>query len=142
MYKGVGGSCVDCPKECNRCDAHGCLTCPNDSFLIEDNTGKRTCVQECPVGTRPSGNDHKVCVPCSRGCPSCITDFYMSYEYEVCSRCQEGEFLLGLTDCVEKCPRGWISDPVLGWCVKCSCECGECNGNRNNCTTCKGHAYL
>lgn len=45
-------------------------------------------------------------------------------------------------DCVEKCPRGWVADPTLGWCVKCSCDCEECEGNRDQCTSCKGNAYL
>jgi len=50
--------------------------------------------------------------------------------------------LLGLSICVEECPRGWVEDDLLGWCVKCSCECEECEENRDTCTICKGDAYL
>ena len=136
------GNCVDCPLGCNRCDQGGCLTCPEGKILVHQSNGRRTCEAGCPVGTRQVGNDYKECVPCSEHCSSCISDIFEGSFYEVCSRCDNGLFLLGMFDCVQKCPRGWVADPTLGWCVKCSCECEECDGNRDQCTSCKGNAYL
>ena len=88
------------------------------------------------------GVDYRYCQPCSHGCKECVTAPYLEYEFETCSGCVEGKYLLGLNQCVDKCPKGWVGDDLLGWCVKCSCECEECENNRDTCTVCKGDAYL
>ena len=44
--------------------------------------------------------------------------------------------------CVFRCPRGYYADEVLGWCVKCSCECETCSESKYQCDKCHKPADL
>jgi hypothetical protein len=83
-------------------------------------------------------------VECPKGCVDCYTDPNpYNDEGVICLECSEiNEYLDKERGCVEECAPGWYADDLFKWCVKCSCECETCLGNRENCQTCTGLAEL
>ena len=141
LFHSDDDSCSECPEVdgvCETCNNDGCLTCPLDHpFLTVD----RTCASECPTGQWAT--DDNRCVPCSEGCNECYSrdvdgDGYVE---EVCLECENEKYLWEHRGCVEECPHGTYADDILGWCVKCSCECESCSENKFQCDTCKGPAF-
>ena len=60
----------------------------------------------------------------------------------MCLECSGDKYLLDDRGCVEECPYGTYADDLLGWCVKCSCECESCSANKYDCDRCTGAAKL
>jgi len=50
--------------------------------------------------------------------------------------------LNGDNGCVSECPSGYIEDSFTGWCLKCSCYCDQCTGNKYNCNDCKANSFF
>lgn len=46
--------------------------------------------------------------------------------------CQSGYYLQDGV-CVDRCNSGSFGDVILGWCVKCSCDCARCSGYKEGC---------
>ena len=81
------------------------------------------------------------CQPCKENCQICDIGFYTyegTWTIELCYQCVPGLYLYNNHDCIETCPAGTYADDVLGWCVKCDCNCETCS-SRFQCTSCHGH---
>ena len=92
------------------------------------------------MGTRASEYDW--CVACSEGVAECYARDVDSDGYldEVALECEGDKYLLQGFGCVDECPHGTYGDDLLGWCVKCSCECESCSIDKTTCDECKGPA--
>jgi hypothetical protein len=77
--------------------------------------------------------DRLTCRACEDKCGTCAG------RPDLCTSCPSYmRFDAAKFDCVQVCkPNEQIFYPAQGYCASCHSNCITCNGNVNNCTTCK-----
>jgi hypothetical protein len=76
--------------------------------------------------------DH-CCVNCAGAfAERCGTKTVGDTKSEEIITCKSGYYLQNGV-CVQKCIPGSFEDDILGWCIKCSCDCERCSGYKNGC---------
>lgn len=129
MIDGVCTKCVDTQcKTCSGLDTGLCTDCKNKLFIKD---GK--CVDSCGDGYYV--DEKNICKPCLDDCKVCPNSIK-------CTQCTGDYMVLEGSDCVIKCPPGFI--PSGGTCVPCTGVCGSCLPNSlETCTGCtEGYVLL
>lgn len=117
--------CKTCIQNCDKCsDSSSCSEC-SSGFLLQ--TGGRSCLNSCPVGT---ASVNGACVTCTdQNCGVCS-----SQDVKICTSCLNGLFLKN-SACVASCGDGFYLDIPTNTCIKCSTpNCLTCTADR--CLTC------
>ena len=116
------GKCVECRKECYKCDSYsyGCKKCSSGYYIV-DHVCKK-CISNCDVC-----ENNNACKKCTKG--------YFLNSSNKCQKCT----LSNCQDCTNeyRCKTckgdGIILDNVSGRCVKCEENCSVCQDS----STCK-----
>ncbi len=110
---------------------------------FNDVDGVFECVASCDEGYV---SNNGVCVKCQEDCKTCrVTSSSvngLSVQSTICLECSNLKYLNGVNGCVEECPSGYFEEEFTGWCVKCACNCDECEGNKYFCTDCKANSFF
>ncbi|KAL4496916.1 hypothetical protein ABPG73_011882 [Tetrahymena malaccensis] len=124
---------IKCPKNCQQCDATGCINC-FQGFLLY----KGSCYTPCPPKTFPiSTIAIPVCQDCYSNCASCS----IGNASNNCDTCNTGNYLL-LGSCVADCGDYYYADSN-NVCQQCDQTCQRCSGPMaDNCTKCSSPLYL
>ncbi|CAJ1068427.1 proprotein convertase subtilisin/kexin type 5b isoform X1 [Xyrichtys novacula] len=129
-YIDKNGECQPCHKLCHRCYGPGkdqCFSCNEPAFLLNS-----TCVQDCPVGFYPEGENERVCEHCHFSCKSCVGRHSVQ-----CVACKPGFFKEG-SSCVETCSESHFGNTSTKVCDRCDPSCKQCWGPSNeNCLSCR-----
>ncbi|KAL4465048.1 hypothetical protein ABPG72_012231 [Tetrahymena utriculariae] len=122
-----------CPKNCQQCDATGCINC-FQSFLLYNGS----CYSPCPPKTFAITTIAiPVCQDCYTNCASCS----IGNASNNCDTCNVGNYLL-LGSCVTDCGDYYYADSN-NVCQQCDQTCQRCSGPQaDNCTKCSSPLYL
>eukprot|EP00701_Giardia_intestinalis_P000243 XP_001704067.1 VSP [Giardia lamblia ATCC 50803] len=103
------------------------------------------CYDKCPYG---NGADANTCADAPAGCntPNCKACDNPKTDNEVCTECNDGNYLTPTSQCVSDCTtlKGYYGDDSgKKTCKKCNDACAECKGaDANQCTACPAGKML
>jgi hypothetical protein len=141
-----GYQCAPCNDSCAKCSSSTqCTTCRAGYYILEGATSSN-CVQTCPLNYYLSKDN--ICKPCSIYCITC-TETSTN-----CQTCQPNALYLAPSQCLGKCPEGYIFNNV-NECISCksqgkyqyqntcvnTCQTGMVPNLNNLCMKCNDYTY-